>query len=285
MHGIINVYKPTGMSSNFVLTCLKKQCDIKKVGHLGTLDPLACGVLPVMVNKGTKLFDFYLNKTKIYRSVFTFGKETDTLDAEGKIVAIKNYIPTEEVILKAIKQFEGEISQLPPNFSAKVIGGVKAYNLARQGKYFELQPKNVYVEYFKLVKQLTNNSFLFEIKCSSGTYIRSLARDLAKACDSCAFMSALIRIKAGEFDILTANYVKSLTKDNFIDKIVKIETLLKNLPKIDLDSKFYKQISNGVKISVTNANVKNCVVICNKQLIGLGEVKNGILSITTNLQN
>ena len=283
MHGIINVYKPSFMSSNYVLKHLKKNLNIKKLGHSGTLDPLACGVLPVLVNKGTKLFDFYLNKTKIYRAIFTFGKETDTLDSEGKVIKTSSFIPKINDIELNLPKLTGNISQLPPNFSAKSVNGKRAYELARKGETIELKPKEVEIYYFKLIKQINESSFLFEIKCSSGTYIRSLARDLAVLCNSCAFMSALIRVESGEYNILNSTYVKDLTKENFSDKLIKLDFALKNFKKINLNKEYFKQISNGVKIKVNIENTKNIIVFCNDILIGIGEIENFILKINTNL--
>jgi len=285
MHGIINVYKPCGMSSNFVLTILKRNLGLKKLGHLGTLDPLACGVLPVLVNKGTKLFDFYLNKTKIYRAVFTFGKETSTLDGEGEIVKKSKNIPSRLEIEQAILKFLGKSFQIPPKFSAKKVNGKKAYEIARNGESIELAPKEIEIFDFKLITQINRESFLFEIKCSSGTYIRSIARDLGKMLNSCAFMSALIRVDSGEFDILNSTFVKSLTNDNVFDKINKLEDLLLKFEHINLDKSFFKQVSNGVKIKVEKENKNNIIVFCDNQLIGIGNIVDGFLSIKTNLQN
>lgn len=285
MHGVINIYKPTGMSSNFVLTLLKKNLNIKKLGHLGTLDPLACGVLPVLVNKGTKLFDFYLNKTKTYRAIFTFGKETDTLDSEGKIIKSCDYIPYKDEIENAIVKFIGKSTQIPPNFSAKKVNGKKAYELARNGQKFEIKPKEIEIFEFKLIYKINSQSYLFEIKCSSGTYIRSIARDLGKVLNSCAFMSALIRIDSGEFNILNSSLIKSLTKDNVFDKINKLDNLLEKFKSIVLEKKYFKQITNGVKIKIDRKNQDNIIVFCNKQLIGIGKIVDGFISIKTNLQN
>ena len=284
MHGIINVYKPCGMSSNFVLTLLKKQLNIKKMGHLGTLDPLACGVLPVMINKGTKLFNLMLTKTKVYRAVFTFGKETDTLDSEGKIIKTSNNIPSVNEIETQLHKLTGNILQLPPNFSAKSVNGERAYNLARKGISVNLTPKNVFVESFNLIKQINKNSFLFEIKCSSGTYIRSLARDLGALLNSCAFMSALIRISSNEFNILNSTVVFNLTKDNIFDKLIKFDALFKDYKKLILNNSYYKKVTNGVKIKIEHEDCKKLVVYCNNELIGLGEVLNNELIIKTNLQ-
>ena len=284
MHGIICVYKPCGVSSNFVLTQLKRNLNLKKLGHLGTLDPLACGVLPVMVNKGTKLFDYYLNKTKVYRAIFTFGKETDTLDSEGDIIKKSDYIPSAVEINNLVSKMIGEIEQIPPNFSAKNINGKRAYVLARKGEIFELKPKKVKIEDFKFVKQINHNSFLFEIICSSGTYIRSLARDFGQILNSCAFMSALIRVESGNFDILKSTYYKDLTKDNVFDKIIGLETLLKDYKKIDLDKNLFKMVSNGVKLKVEHENTNNIIVFCDSKLIGIGDIRDGELTIKTNLQ-
>lgn len=285
MHGIINIYKPCGMSSNFVLTLLKRNLNISKMGHMGTLDPLACGVLPVMVNKGTKLFDFYLNKTKVYRAVFTFGKQTNTLDSEGEVVNLTNIIPKKTEIEKAIPNFIGKFAQIPPVFSAKKVNGKKAYDLARHGEIVELKPKEIEIFDFKLIHQINKESYLFEIKCSSGTYIRSIARDLGEYLNTCAYMSALIRTDSGEFNILNSTFVKSLTNDNVFDKISKLENLLKKFETINLDKKFFKQISNGVKIKIERENKDNLIVFCNNQLIGIGKIENNLLSIKTNLQN
>lgn len=285
MNGIINVYKPSNMSSNYVLSIIKRKCGIKKLGHLGTLDPLATGVLPVMVNKATKLFDYYLNKTKVYRAVFTFSVETDTLDSEGKIIKVSNVIPTKEEIKKILLKFCGKIMQIPPNFSAKKVGGQKAYDLSRKGENVVLEAKEVEIHYFKLISQINHNSFLFEIKCSSGTYIRSLSRDLAKSLNSCAFMSALIRVQSGEFDILATTYVNDLTKDNIFDKINKLEDLFPKAKRIYLDDDLYKKVTNGLLVEVSQDDSDNLIVFCKNELIGIGKIEKNILKIKTNLQS
>lgn len=285
MNGIINVYKPSNMSSNYVLSIIKRKCGIKKLGHLGTLDPLATGVLPVMVNKATKLFDYYLNKTKVYRAVFTFSVETDTLDSEGKIIKVSNVIPTKEEIKKILPKFCGKIMQIPPNFSAKKVGGQKAYDLSRKGENVVLEAKEVEIHHFELISQINDNSFLFEIKCSSGTYIRSLARDLAKSLNSCAFMSALIRVQSGEFDILATTYVNDLTKDNIFDKINKLEDLFPKAKRIYLDDDLYKKVTNGLLLEVSQDDSDNLIVFCKNELIGIGKIEKNILKIKTNLQS
>ena len=138
---------------------------------------------------------------------------------------------------------------------------------------------------FSLISQINKNSFLFEIKCSSGTYIRSIARDLGIALDSCAFMSALIRTESGEFNILNSTCVLDLTKTNVFDKLIKLEFLLKTLKRVNVDTKLEKQISNGVKLLINQEDQDDIVVYCNNKLVGIGKIENKTLSIKTNLQN
>ena len=135
--GIINVLKPAGVTSNYVVTKIKKQLNVKKIGHLGTLDPSGAGVLPICINKATKLFDFYLNKDKIYRAVFVFGKETDTLDSDGNVTNAQNIDVAFEEIEGVIKDLCGKINQIPPKYSAKNVNGKRAYELARNNEEFE----------------------------------------------------------------------------------------------------------------------------------------------------
>ena len=179
MNGIFNILKPTGMTSNAVLTKIKKRFNIKKVGHLGTLDPLATGVLPITIGKATKLFDYFLKKDKIYKAVFTFGKTTTTLDSEGDVTSESSVIPTKEQIESVLSKLVGEVDQVPPNFSAKNVNGQRAYTLARQEVDFVLPPKRVSIYGIELLSQVSENSYLFNIHCSSGTYIRSIAREMA----------------------------------------------------------------------------------------------------------
>ena len=283
MHGILNVYKPSGISSNFCLVCLKKQLNIKKLGHLGTLDPLACGVLPVAVNKATKLFDFYLNKNKKYLAEFTFGFLTDTLDLDGKVIGKSNKIPSKSEIEEKLPKLIGKISQIPPKFSAKNINGKRAYDLARNGEDFTLEPKEVVVYDFKIIKQIDEKTFLFEILCSSGTYIRSLARDLGTMLGTCATMTKLTRTQSGEFKIEDATNFKEINSTNVKNKIISLEKLLSDFKTINLDEKYFKKLSNGVQIETSFEDCNLVVVYCNKILIGLGEIKEKMLKIKTNL--
>ena len=200
-NAIINLNKPTGMSSFLAVKKVARLLGVKKAGHMGTLDPYGTGVLLVGVNKGTKLFEEYLNKTKTYIAVFHFGYETDTLDSEGSIVHENEIEITEEQIKKCLPSFIGQQDQMPPQFSAKKINGKKACDVARGGGVVELKPKQIEIFDFKLLRKFENNNFQFEITCSSGTYIRSLCRDLAHKLSTYGTMVSIIRTKCGVFCI------------------------------------------------------------------------------------
>ena len=198
-NAIINLNKPTGMSSFLAVKKVARILGVKKAGHMGTLDPYGTGVLLVGVNKGTKMFDEYLNKTKTYIATFHFGYETDTLDSEGKIINENEKIITKAEIDEVLPSFIGKHAQMPPNFSAKKINGKRACDLIREGKNVELKPKEIEIFDIKLINCFENNNFVFEITCSSGTYVRSVCRDLAYKLSTYGTMISIIRTKGGAF--------------------------------------------------------------------------------------
>lgn len=200
-NAIINLNKPTGMSSFLAVKKVARLLGVKKAGHMGTLDPLGTGVLLVGVNKGTKLFDEYLKKIKTYIAVFHFGYETDTLDSEGQIINENNAKITIDRIQNILPNFIGKQQQMPPQFSAKKINGQKACDLARRGVGVELKPKEIEIYDLKVIREFDDNNYQFEITCSSGTYIRSLCRDIAYKLSTYGTMLSIIRTKCGSFDI------------------------------------------------------------------------------------
>lgn len=275
--GIINVYKPAGCSSNHILTLFKKKLNIKKVGHLGTLDPLGTGVLPVCIGKATRLFDYYLNKDKVYRAVFVFGKETDTLDSEGKIINENNSIISFEDISRVLPEFIGDFDQIPPMYSAKKVNGQKAYDLARNGVEIDLKPKKISIYDIKIIEQLQFNTFLFEIHCSSGTYIRSIVRDIAKKLNTFGYMGAIIRLKSGDFSIQNSTILEEIT----VKSIIPIKNILENNEKVVLKNELYDKMVNGVKIKVDLNNKTNVVIECKNQIIGIADIINGVVNLKT----
>ena len=253
MNGFVNLIKPSGLTASDMVVKVRKALNTKKVGHLGTLDPLATGVLPIAVGRGTKLFNLLLVKEKTYRAFFTFGLETDTLDSDGVVIQTCKKIPNVDEIKLACAKMVGKQDQLPPIYSAKSINGTRAYVLARKGEAVQLKTKEIEIFSFEYIRQFNENTFEFEIACSSGTYIRSIARDLAKMLDTCAYMSALIRTKSGLFDIVDA-----ITIDELFEKreqaLQPLDIAIKDLPRFDFDSKYYRQLSNGVKLPFDKQN-------------------------------
>ena len=174
MNGFINIFKPSGITSAYALTKIKKAFKGEKIGHMGTLDPLASGVLPVGIGKCNRLFNYLLDKDKVYKAEFTFGYETDTLDSDGKIIQESKVVPSKEEILKVLPSLVGEVMQIPPSYSAKNVDGKRSYQLARQGIQVELPPKKVVISKIELDDVISDKTFAFTIYCKGGTYIRSI---------------------------------------------------------------------------------------------------------------
>lgn len=281
-NGVVNIIKPVGMSSAKLVSFVKHYFNGEKVGHFGTLDPNATGVLPVAVGKATRLFDYFLNKTKTYYAVFQFGTETDTLDSAGKIVKSGGRIPSKSEVEENCKKFIGKISQIPPQYSAKNINGERAYNLARRGETVKIKPKEIEIFSFDLINQIDEISFQFKIHCSSGTYIRSLCRDLAEMCGTVAFMPQLIRTEAGEFNLENAISLEDFLNGNFV--VISISELLRNLPKVNLGKTQCVDLLNGKKIPFCSEHEK-FALLCDDEILGIGFVEQGNLKIQTYLRS
>lgn len=198
--GIINLNKPSGISSAAAVGAIRRISRLP-CGHMGTLDPLASGVLPVAVGNATRLFGYLLDKEKTYAAVFRFGEETDTLDTEGTVLRTGGRVPAEDEIRESLPAFAGEIDQIPPQYSAKSIGGVRAYALARRGEHADLAARRVKVFSFELTGRRGAGEYAFRIRCGAGTYIRALGRDLAAHLGTCAVMTELVREASGIFRI------------------------------------------------------------------------------------
>ena len=219
--GFINVDKPSGVTSSAIVNKIKWLSGVP-CGHMGTLDPLASGVLPVGVGNATRLFDYFLQKQKTYVAEFTFGETSDTLDCTGEVVC-GGHVPTEREILEVLPQFIGEIDQIPPKYSAKNVNGRRGYDLARAGIEFELAPKRITVYGIELLGKSVDkeNAYNFKIDCGGGTYIRSLGRDIAAALGTKAVMSALRRTQSGVFTLQNAVPFDFFTQDPAIEDMEK----------------------------------------------------------------
>ena len=250
---------------------------------MGTLDPQGEGVLPVGVGKATRLFDLLLKKDKIYEAKFKFGYETDTLDKDGNIIEYAEVIPSKDEIIAVLPNFMGKIEQMPPKYSAKNVGGVRAYDLARRGVEFDLKPSAVEIFSIELIEESDENEYLFRIHCSAGTYIRSLCRDIAYKTGSKATMTAIKRTKSGDFTIdnaLSPEEIKLLGEK----AIIPLEKVLEKLPRVDFPENLYKKISCGVAFEYDKVTEQPFTVYCKGEFFGLGEINDGMFSIKTYLR-
>lgn len=284
MNGYLNILKPTGMTSSNVVSRVRYNLKMKKVGHAGTLDPLAVGVLPVMIGKATKMFDYLNLDKKVYIAEFTFGIDTNTLDVDGEIENRSDYTPTEDEITTEIKKhFTGNISQVPPKVSAISINGKRAYALARAGVEFEIKPRNVEIFKFELMRKTGKRSYMFLVECSKGTYIRSLCRDLAHNLSTCAYISYLSREKSGYFSVENAITLEQLEEyaqaGEIQNQIISIDAPLGYMDEMHVPIEKQKTIINGGQIKTDEANKENLRVYCGGEFIGIGEIKSSYLKI------
>mgnify|MGYP002521811924 FL=1 len=278
MNGFLNLYKPKGVSSAKILNTLKKSVRGVSVGHMGTLEPLASGVLPVALGKSTRMFDYLLDKDKVYIATFAFGYETNTLDLEGEIVKKHDKIPTESELIEKSKELVGDIMQIPPVFSAKCVNGKRSYQLARKGHDFELPPKKVRINSITLIEKISDNEFKFEISCKGGTYIRSIVRDLAALCGTVGTMTDLIRTKSGVFEIENSVKVEDFISEENKDRLLIAPENVVNYPEIKLTEREAARLYNGLydTFPFDDGVYK---VFAPDGFYGIGEVNNGKIKV------
>ena len=285
MDGILNVYKPKEWTSHDIVAKIKKITG-EKVGHTGTLDPLAQGVLPVLIGKGTLCSKYLVNHNKKYRVELRLGKRTETLDAEGKILEEKD-VPEElleksniENIRKILKKFEGQIEQLPPVYSAIKVKGKKLYEYARKGQNVDIPTRKITIYSIDLVDVLkSENVVIFDVFCSKGTYIRTLCEDIAKSFGTIGFMQNLLRTQVGEFrleDSISLSMKDEKDLEVIGKNIISIEKIFSQYPKIKIEQQTLKHFLNGVRIT---QNVKDGVyrVYTEDKFLGIGVVKEKLL--------
>ena len=268
-NGIILLNKPAGISSNSAVNKVKHLLCAKKAGHLGTLDVLGEGLLPITINKATKLFDYFLQKDKTYITVFKFGQTSPTLDMEGPLSEEDKNLDLQSAdIEKVLGKFIGVQNQMPPIYSAKKINGKKAYALAREGVDVNLKPKQIEIYKFKLLRKIAKNTFEFEIDCSSGTFIRSLCRDLAQELSTYGVMQRIIRTRCGKFELNIAYTFKDIEDGNFT--LINPDVLF-GQPRFDLEEWQFEKVQNGGNIQIPEGQFK---IYYNNQFLGLGQSKN-----------
>lgn len=276
MDGIINVIKPTGMTSFDVVRKVKKITGEKKIGHTGTLDPLAEGVLPICLGKGTKITNYIMNGEKTYDALIKLGITTDTYDREGTVVANSDKIPSKEDIEKIIYSFIGDIYQVPPMYSALKHNGERLYDLARKGITVE-RPKRLISIYDIRIKSLEFPFVNIVVRCSKGTYIRSLCYDIGERLGTGATIWNLNRLASGIFKESSGILLSLLTKENYRDHCLKIEDVLMDYPKLFFNKAYEKPLLNGVTLKNINyLKIEEGVtyrVYLEEKFIGIGSLK------------
>ena len=273
MFGFLNIYKPQGKTSHDVVAILRRITKIKQIGHTGTLDPFAEGVLPICIGKATRLIE-YLDDDKAYIGTVQLGKSTTTYDIEGEGVNISNKKVTLEEIEVALSNFRGEIKQLPPIYSAIKINGKKLYEYARKGEEVEIKPRGVNIYKLDIVSFNEEKQLLeLHIECSKGTYIRSIAHDLGEALGCFGHLIKLVRIKAGKFRVNEAIKLEALETAEQVQNnlIYPLEYL--NYSKYELSEQEREKVSHGMPL---NINVQDGILVLTyqNQLIAVANVEN-----------
>ena len=279
MNGILIIDKSKGFTSHDIVAKVRKITK-EKVGHTGTLDPLATGVLPLLIGKGTLCSKYLINHDKKYKVNLKLGIKTATGDEEGEILEKKEVtqdILDKNNVEKVLESFLGEQEQIPPKYSAIKVNGKKLYEYARKNQEVKIEPRKINIYEINLLEINENDyEIKFEVKCSKGTYIRSLCEDIAKKMKTVGYMKDLKRIEVGELKIDQAISIEDLTEEVVEKKIVKIEDLFKDLENIELNKRKLKLFLNGVQLTV---NKKDGIykIYSENIFIGIGVIKNKLL--------
>ncbi len=252
MNGIIVLDKPKGKTSHDMVYAMRRLTGVKKVGHTGTLDPMATGVLPVCIGSAAKAADMLTLADKRYIAEFVLGKSTDTQDAQGEVTEERNVSCSEDEVRSAVMSFVGEIEQVPPMYSAVKRNGKKLYELARQGIEIEREPRKINI-YSIDILEIDLPRVKIDVSCSKGAYIRTLCADIGEKLGTLAYMSELRRTKSGMFTIeesYTLERLEALFAEGKLESaVVAVDALFSHLPKIDLNDKQTKSIVNGVRMT------------------------------------
>lgn len=288
INGIIIINKEKEYTSNDVVRIVKKITKTK-VGHTGTLDPNATGVLPLLLGEGTKVSKYLINHNKEYEAVLQLGKKTETADGEGIVIEEKEVLPQmlkKEFVEETLNSFIGVQNQVPPMYSAIKVNGRKLYDYARSGQTVEVKARRIEIYNIKLIKiDEKEKQIFFRVSCSKGTYIRTLCENIAEKLGTVGYMKELNRTKVGDFKIEDSIKVKELEENilkNNLSKIITIEELFKEKEKAELTDNEIKKYLNGVQIPINeiysktnnNNNEEICRVYYKNKFIGLGVIKN-----------
>ena len=285
MNGIININKPIGITSHDVVYRLRKILNIKKIGHTGTLDPDASGVLPMCIGRATKTADMLTAQDKQYIAEVTLGSATDTLDSSGMVTETSEVNVSEEDIIHAANEFLGEIEQIPPMYSAIKKDGQRLYELARQGIEVKREPRLVRIDRLEIIDfDLDNNKFVMKVDCSKGTYIRSLCDDLGRRLGCFAHMSALERTRSGRFKIeesYTLEQVEEMLDAGDTGFLIPIDEVFEEYRKIVVSNRKAVQVCHGLKVraqGIENGEIYR-VYDESGRFLTISETENGVLKI------
>lgn len=284
MNGIIIINKHKGCTSHDIVYKVKKMFN-EKVGHTGTLDPMATGVLPLLIGKGTQCSKYLINHDKIYNVELQLGEKTDTADSEGKVIEtkeVKEKTLKKENIEKILEKFKGKQEQIPPIYSAIKVNGKKLYEYARKGQEVEIKPRKI--EIYNIVLLNINEKqkqIEFQVSCSKGTYIRSLCEDIAQRLETVGYMLELKRIQVGNFNIKDAITIEQLennidNKEFIEENFIQFEEIFKNKEKIELDDRKLRLFLNGVQLTIGKED-GTYKIYNNNKFIGIGIVENKLL--------
>ena len=251
MEGFINVLKPPGMSSGAAVAMVKRLTGLK-VGHCGTLDPEACGILPIMIGRATRLFDFMVEKEKTYLAEVAFGYATDTQDAQGVAIAAGEKYPALEAVKLAAQKLTGDIMQKPPIYSALKKGGEPLYKLALKGKLPEIEARPIHVERIDVICETPRHGFMIRVVCGRGTYIRTICHDMGEMLGCPAHMRFLLREQTGPFGLDTAvtiEQLKAAKEDGTIQQyVLPMDYPLSHMPKMSVEGWTQRLVENGVTL-------------------------------------
>lgn len=279
MKGILIINKEQGKTSHDVVNDLRRILQMKRIGHTGTLDPLATGVLPMCIGRATRVAEYIQNDQKEYIATAEIGYQTDTLDITGDVVAESdNKTFNLEELKEAIQGFTGEIEQYPPMYSAIRVKGKRLYEYAREGKTVERKPRKVTIHSIEIL-DLSDTWFKIKVLCSTGTYIRTLVDDIGKALGSYATMTDLVRTRVGEFhlqDAYTISDLRGKSIDEIENLILSLDLAVAHFPKYVVDDQFYKALTQGQALKVDNFNQDHedlFQIYCRGQFIGMGYFK------------
>lgn len=270
--GILNVNKEKGISSARVVSLVRRALDIKKVGHTGTLDLEASGVLPIVVGKATRVSDYMMTKDKVYETDLILGAKTTTLDAAGEITQKSSKVIGKDEFLAVMNTFRGEIDQVPPMYSALKVNGKKLYDLAREGIEIERKKRKVNIYDIDLL-DFDFPRAKIRVTCSKGTYIRTLVDDIGEKLGTFAYVDNLVRARVGEFDIkdaIKSEDILEISREDLLKKLYPIDTALKNFEKIVIDKNYLEKLINGQVVEVEKNYGKIIRVYCEDEFLGLG---------------